>query len=87
MSNVTTLVCDIVPLWSGYVWGAQVRDNKYLSNTPPPPPPPPLGRSHLGCLLTVPGDGATLLRSLLRSSLPTVNPPVQHQHSGKVGFY
>ena len=23
MSNVTRLVCDIVPLWSGYVWGAQ----------------------------------------------------------------
>ena len=29
MSNVTTLVCDIVPLWSGYVWGAQVSFNKY----------------------------------------------------------
>ena len=24
VSNVTTLVCDIVPLWSGYIWLAQV---------------------------------------------------------------
>ena len=23
-SNITRIVCDIVPLWSGYMWGAQV---------------------------------------------------------------
>ena len=23
VNNVTTLMCDVVPLWSGYVWGAQ----------------------------------------------------------------
>ena len=23
VNNITTLVCDKVPLWSGYVWGAQ----------------------------------------------------------------
>merc|ERR1712025_880443 len=22
-SNVTKIVCDIVPVWSGYIWGAQ----------------------------------------------------------------
>ena len=23
VNNITYLVCDVVPLWSGYVWGAQ----------------------------------------------------------------
>ena len=23
VNNVTTIMCDVVPLWSGYIWGAQ----------------------------------------------------------------
>ena len=78
-SNVTRIVCDIVPLWSGYMWGAQVMAwwplHTVLSST--------LGRGHIRYLLPVPGHGAPLPCLLLRLPLPPDNTWGQQQHCGQ----
>ena len=78
-SNITRIVCDIVPLWSGYMWGAQVMTRGWhvmmLS--------PTLGRGHLWRLLPVPGHSAPLPRLLLRLPLSPDHAGGQQQHRGQ----
>ena len=81
VSNVTTLVCDIVPLWSGYIWLAQVGTIQHCTDMLTHPCP---GRRHLRRVLDVPGDGAALPRALLRPPLPPDHARHQQEHCRQV---